>query len=59
MFKYALEKLLSTLADELGDASKTGKAIKDKEPLPTIAQRAKEEGLNDFFDILRLATEVG
>jgi len=59
MFKYALDKLLSTIADKLGDASKTGKAVKDKESLPIIAQRAKEEGLNDFFDILRLATEVG
>jgi signal-transduction protein with cAMP-binding, CBS, and nucleotidyltransferase domain len=57
-FKNALDKLLSTIADKLGDASKTGKAIKAKEPLPIIAQFATEEGLNDLSCILRLATEA-
>ena len=57
-FRNALDKLLSTIADKLGDASKTGKAIKAKEPLPTIAQFATEEGLNDLSCILRLATEA-
>ncbi|MBT3923931.1 MAG: CBS domain-containing protein [Nitrospina sp.] len=57
-FKYAVDKLLSSIADKLGDSSKTGKAIKDKEPLPTISQYAIDEGLNDFSYILRLATET-
>jgi hypothetical protein len=58
MFKYALDKLLSTIANKLGDVSKTGKAIKDKEPPSIISKHAKDEGLNDFSDILKLATEA-
>ncbi len=57
-FKYALDKLLSGMADKLGNSSKTERAIRDKEPLAIIAQQPKEEGLNDFFDILKLATEA-
>jgi len=59
MFKYALDKLLSGMADKLGDKSKTEKAIRNKEPLAIIAQQAKEEGLNDFFDILNIAIDDG
>ena len=57
-FNYALDKLLSGMADKLGDSSKTERAIRDKEPLTIIAQRAKEEGLNDFFEILKLSTDI-
>ena len=37
MFKYALDKLLSGMSDKLGSSSKTGKAIKEGEPLSIIA----------------------
>lgn len=54
-FKFALDKLLSAMRNSLGDPSKTGRAIKDEEPLPIIAQYAIDEGLNDFADILKLS----
>ncbi len=57
-FKYALDKLLSGMADKLGDSSKTERAIRNKEPLAQIAQQAKEEGLNDFFDILKVSIDA-
>ena len=53
-----LDKLLSGMADKLGDSSKTERAIRNKEPLAQIAQQAKEEGLNDFFDILKLSIDA-
>jgi len=56
MFNYAMKKLLDGMVDKLGDASKTGRAIKNEELLPTIAQYAMDEGLNDFADILKLST---
>ena len=46
------------MADKLGDSSKTERAIRNKEPLAQIAQQAKEEGLNDFFDILKLSIDA-
>ena len=57
-FKFALDKLLSGMADKLGDSSKTERAIRNKEPLAQIAQQAKEEGLNGFFDILKLSIDA-
>ena len=57
-FKYALDKLLSGMADKLGDSSKTERAIRNKEPLAQFAQQAKEEGLNDFLDILKLSIDI-
>mgnify|MGYP001082278289 FL=1 len=54
-FKFALDKLLSAMRNSLGDPSKTGRAIKDEEPLPIIAQYAIDEGLSDFADILKLS----
>ena len=53
--KFALDKLLSAMRNSLGDPSKTGRAIKDEEPLPIIAQYAIDEGLSDFADILKLS----
>ncbi len=53
-----MDKLLSGMADKLGDSSKTERAIRNKEPLAQIAQQAKEEGLNGFFDILKLSIDA-
>ncbi|MFT4579439.1 MAG: signal-transduction protein with cAMP-binding, CBS, and nucleotidyltransferase domain [Nitrospinales bacterium] len=58
MFNYAMDKLLDRMATKLGDATKTGKAIKDSEPLINIIQYAHEDGLNDFVDILKLAIKA-
>jgi len=57
MFYYAIDKLLNGMGQKLGSSSKTGKAIKNKEPLLVTIQYAKEEGLNSFAHILKLATE--
>jgi len=54
-FKYALDKLLNGMSQKLGETSRIGMAIWNKEPLPVIIQYAEEEGLKDFADILRLA----
>ncbi len=58
MFQYAIKKLLDGMAAKLGDASKTGKAIRDSETLQNIVQYASEEGLSDLVDILKLSTEA-
>lgn len=57
MFKQAFDKLLFCMSDKLGDRSKTGKAIKEKQPLSIIIKVAKEEGLNDFAEIMKLSND--
>jgi len=53
----ALDQLLHSMADKLGDESQTAKAIRDKEALSLIMQHAIDEGLNDLADILKLFTK--
>lgn len=55
-FEYALNKLLSAMAEKLGDTSQTGKAITNKSSLSKITQYATAEGLKDFAEILKLST---
>ncbi len=56
-FNHAFEKLLEGMSKKLGDSSKLGRAIINKDPLHEIAQYAEEEGLQEFASILRLARE--
>ncbi len=54
-FGQAIDKLLEGMSEKLGNSSKLGQAIINKEPLPVIAQYAEEEGLQEFVSILKLA----
>ena len=51
---HALDELIRSMAEKLGDESKTTKAIRGKEARSVIIECATEEGLNDFADILNL-----
>jgi len=51
-YKAAVEQLLLDLRPLLDDSSPTAQAIAKEESWESIAQKAKEEGLNEIYMIL-------